>query len=283
MNLRRHMIWLLVTACVAAAPAYSQQTTQLAARAVFSARDLSGVWAKPSGGRGRGRTEELPEKRETEQKTVRPESAWSSEKLPFTAEGRAAFEANKPTGGPRQVKSQVSANDPRDAGNPLGLYRAIEYSGNGRPFEIGTLNGNVVQLLAVGRIWRTIYTDGRPVPKEVATGPFWYGYSVGHWEGDTLVVITQALDERQWLDAWGTPISMEARIEERWRRVATDELQLTITINDPAYYTKPWTSLPESFRRQPKNIEPEEIIYAPIDIQGYNEETLLPSSTTATQ
>jgi hypothetical protein len=276
MDLRRGIVLLSLTACVAALPVHAQQAGKPAAQAATSsAHDLSGVWAKPSGGRDRVQSKVEAARR------VRPDSPWSDQRLPFTAAGRAAFEANIPTGGPRQLKSHVSTNDPRDKGNPLGLYRMLEYSGNGRPFEIGNLHGNVVQLFAVGRVWRTIYTDGRPVPKEVRTGPFWYGHSVGRWEGDTLVVTTQALDERQWLDAWGTPISVEARIEERWRRVAADELQLTITVNDPMYYSKPWTSLAESYRRQAKGVEPEEIIYAPLDIDAYTQEVLLPSSNQA--
>ncbi len=277
MKTHRHLGGLLLAVCVAAAPAHAQQATKTAASATaFSPHDLSGVWGKPGGARGSPDRVNAP-------KTVHPESNWSSEKLPFTAEGRAAFDANKPTGGPRQVKSQLSANDPRDKGNPLGLYRMLQFSSGTRAFEIGTLNGNIVQLFSVGRIWRTIYTDGRPVPEIVAAGPFWYGHSVGKWQGDTLVVITQALDDRQWLDSWGTPISLDARVEERWRRVAPDELQLTITVNDPTYYTKAWTSPPEIFRRVPKGVEPEEIIYAPVDIEGYGQEILAPSAAKGAQ
>ena len=277
MQLHRHMSLLLAAVCMAAAPVYAQQTVRAATpAAAFSPRDLSGVWGKPGGPRG------SPD-RVNEPRIVRPESGWSSEKLPFTAEGRAAFEANKPTGGPRQVKGEMSANDPRDTGNPLGLYRTIQFSSASRAFEFGTLNGNLVQMFSVGRIWRVIHMDGRAVPEQIVAGPFWYGQSVGRWDGDTLVITTQALDGRQWLDSWGTPISLDARIEERWRRVAPDELQLTITVNDPTYYTKSWISLPERFRRQPRDVEVEEIIYAPVDIEGYGREILAPSSNSATR
>jgi hypothetical protein len=277
MSLPRHLGALWLVTCVAALPAHAQQEARPAAPATaFSARDLGGIWSHPGGARDAPARLNAPT-------VVHPESNWSTEKLPFTDAGRTVFEANKPTGGPRQVKGQVSPNDPRDKGNPLGLYRMMQFSGGTRVFEIGSLNGNIVQLFSVGRIFRTIYTDGRPVPDTVAAGPFWYGQSVGRWENDTLVVTTQALDDRQWLDGWGTPISLDARIVERWRRVAPDELQMTITVNDPTYYTKAWTSPPEVFRRAKKGIEPDEIIYAPVDIEGYGREILLPSSNQATQ
>jgi len=252
----------LALATSLAGTVWAQQTT-------YDARDLSGVWARPAGGRYYEGRQEIPD---------RPESEWSGEKLPFTAAGRAAFDANIPTGGPRQVQSRLSPNDLRDQGNPLGLYRAIEYSGNGRSFEIGHLTGKIVQLLSVGRKWRTIYVDGRPVPDMIAAGPFWYGHSVGHWEDDTLVVTTVSLDERQWLDGWGTPISMEARVEERWQRIAADEITLSITVVDTEFYTKPWSSLSFSFVRQDVAIEPLEIIYAPVDVLRYHETILVPSA-----
>ena len=239
--------------------------------AAFNPRDFTGLWAHPGGARDAVARLNAP-------KVERPESNWSTARLPLTPEGRKVFEANKPTGGPRQVKGAVSPNDPRDTGNPLGLYRTMQFTGGTRVVEMGMLNGNLVQLFSVGRIFRTIYTDGRKMPDTVA-GPFWYGYSVGRWEGDTLVVTTQALDDRQWLDGWGTPISIDGRVVEHWKRTAPDELQMTITVEDPTYYTKSWTSdPPEVFRRAKKGIEPDEIIYAPVDIVGYGKEILLPSS-----
>lgn len=250
-----------------AAPALAQN----AGGDSYDRRDFSGVWVKPTGGRG-------PAAQAADAADTRPESTWSQHELPFTDAGREAFLANVPTGGPRQVMSTVSHNDPRDAGNPLGLYRALQYSGNGRYMQFIHAEGMVVQLLSVDRVWRIVYVDGRPVPEYHPTGPFWYGYTVGHWEGDTLVATTISLDERAWLDSWGTPISMEARVEERWERTGPDELTFTITVIDPEFYTEPWTSMPFTFARQRKGIEPFEIISAPIDISFYNEEILAPSA-----
>jgi hypothetical protein len=119
-------------------------------------------------------------------------------------------------------------------------------------------------------VWRTIYVDGRKVPDDIAAGPYWYGYSVGHWENDTLVVTTMALDGRAWLDEWGTPFSDDARIEERWRRVAADKLELRITMRDPATYARTWTSVPIEYKLQ-KGVEPGEIIFSPIDEKAFND------------
>lgn len=201
-----------------------------------------------------------------------PESQWSTERLPFTPSGRAAFEANKPGRGPRRV-TPAQVNDPQNGANPNGLYRTLMYS---RPFEFVQAQGKVVQLFGWGLVWRTIYVDGRPVPDEVAAGPFWLGHSVGHWEGQTLVVNTLALDERAWFDEWGTPISADARIEERWQRIAPDKLQLQVTVRDPAFYTRPWTSTPLVYALQ-KGDGPQEIIFAPMDMQSFDETLREPS------
>jgi hypothetical protein len=132
------------------------------------------------------------------------------------------------------------------------------------------LPGKVVQMFEWAKIWRVIWTDGRAVPEDIPAGPYWYGYSVGKWEGDTLVVQTIALDDRPWLDEWGTPFSSDARIEERWRRTAPNRLELVITVNDPATYSKPWTSDPKVYNLQ-ANGEVLEMIFAPIDEKQFNE------------
>jgi hypothetical protein len=98
---------------------------------------------------------------------------------------------------------------------------------------------------------------------------------VGRWEGDTLVVTTNNVDGRQWLDEWGTPISeYDAVIEERWRRVSEDRLELSITVRDAAVYTRAWTSTVMAYERQPQDSvtgEPIEQIFAPIDETLFNE------------
>ncbi len=95
---------------------------------------------------------------------------------------------------------------------------------------------------------RHIYMDGRELPPQGEPQPFWYGYSVGHWDGDDLVVETNNLrgaDEDSpydaWLDVNGSPYSREAKITERFRRPTLGHLQIDFTIEDPKAYTKPWT------------------------------------------
>jgi hypothetical protein len=262
-------LWLVLLASMAASQAIAQQATKPAAQqAAKSARDLSGVW---------GRVTEGDHYNKVQSSVTFPQSAWSTEMLPFTAKGRAAFDANKPAGGPRQVRSELS-NDPRDKANPGGLYRTLYWSTGARPFEFVQLSGKLIQLYSYGLNWHIIYTDGRPVPDDVAAGPFWYGHSVGKWEGNTLVVNTLALDERAWLDPWGTPISAEARVEERWQRIAQDKLQLQITVRDPAYYTRPWTSAPMIYALQ-KREEPQEMIFAPVDMDHFTRTLLVPASS----
>jgi hypothetical protein len=95
---------------------------------------------------------------------------------------------------------------------------------------------------------RYIYLDGRQLPPQGEPQPWWYGYSVGHWDGDDLVVETNNLrgaDEDSpydaWLDVNGSPHSRQAKITERFRRPTLGHLQIDFTIDDPKAYTKPWT------------------------------------------
>jgi len=86
---------------------------------------------------------------------------------------------------------------------------------------------------------RQIHTDGRSLPNDPL--PSWMGYSVGKWEGDTLVVETNGLNEQAWLDASGHPRSESMRITERYRRRDFGHMDLEITFDDPKYYTRPFS------------------------------------------
>lgn len=213
--------------------------------------DFTGVWLRDSGSGGY------------------PQSQWYPDALPFNENGQAVFEANIPGKGPRQEMPALG-NDPLGQANPPGLYRTLVY---GRPWEfIQAGDDKVVQLFEWGKHWRTIWTDGRDAPEAIAAGPYWYGYSVGHWEGETLVVKTVGLDGRAWLDEWGTPYSDLAEIEERWTRKG-DTMELTLTINDPELYAQPWTSDVKTFALQsPDSLNGElmEQIFAPIDEIEFN-------------
>jgi len=87
---------------------------------------------------------------------------------------------------------------------------------------------------------RQIFTDGRPLPKNDPQ-PWWYGYSVGHWEGDTLVVETTGLRDGGWLDIDGSPQTDAAKITERFRRLNYGTMKIDVTIDDPKAYTAPFS------------------------------------------
>jgi len=97
----------------------------------------------------------------------------------------------------------------------------------------------IVMLYEVETTFRQIFIDGRKPP--VDPSPTWQGYSVGHWDDDTLVIETSGFNDRSWLDARGTPRSEEMRIEERFRRRDYGHMDLTITITDPQTFTRPIT------------------------------------------
>jgi len=87
---------------------------------------------------------------------------------------------------------------------------------------------------------RQIFLDGRPLPNN-DPDPWWYGYSTGKWDGDTLVVQTAGFKPDGWLDINGSPLTEAAKMTERFRRVDYGHLEIAITVDDPKAYTKPWT------------------------------------------
>ncbi len=94
---------------------------------------------------------------------------------------------------------------------------------------------------------RHIYLDGRKLPPQGEPQPWWYGYSVGRWEGDTLVVETNNLRGAEdgpydaWLDVNGSPHSQQAKFTERFRRLNYGQMQVDLTLEDAKAYTKPWS------------------------------------------
>ena len=86
---------------------------------------------------------------------------------------------------------------------------------------------------------RTIFTDGRDLPKD--PNPTWLGYSVGRWEGDTLVITSSGFNDSGWLDSAGHPQTEALRITERLRRRDFGHMDFEITIDDPKVFTKPFT------------------------------------------
>jgi hypothetical protein len=90
--------------------------------------------------------------------------------------------------------------------------------------------------------FRIIYLDGRPHPQNLT--PSYYGHSIGHWEGDTLVVDTVGFNERFWMDRAGSPHTEKLHFMERFTRVDHDTMKYEITIDDPGAYTATWSPAP---------------------------------------
>jgi hypothetical protein len=107
------------------------------------------------------------------------------------------------------------------------------------PWKFLQLPNQVVILYEAFTQFRQIFMDGRVLPKE--PNPTWLGYSIGRWDGNTLVVESNGFNGKAWLDQSGHPATESLQVTERFRRVDFGHMELEITINDPGAYTKPWT------------------------------------------
>ncbi len=92
------------------------------------------------------------------------------------------------------------------------------------------------------RNWRLIYLDGRALPQSDDVTPTYWGYSSGRWDGDTLVVESDAFNERFWFSNGGLPHTEYLRLTEKFSRPDFDTLRYEVTVNDPGTYTRPWSS-----------------------------------------
>ena len=97
----------------------------------------------------------------------------------------------------------------------------------------------LILILNPDLTYRQIFLDGRAL--ETAPNPSWMGYSVGHWDGDTLVVESFGFNDRTWLDHDGHPHTEALRMTERYRRRNFGNLDLDVTLSDPGAYARPWT------------------------------------------
>jgi hypothetical protein len=199
--------------------------------------------------------------------------------LPYTPLGLAALKANKPSGpGVRQVPAALS-NDPLDQCDPMGFPRMELFEL--RTFELVQTANQVIYLNQWYGNWRTIWTDGRELPKD--PDPRWNGYSVGKWVDDyTFVVETVGMNPRSWLDHAGRPHSDALRVEERFHRVDHDNMELTVTIDDPKMYTQPWLGINKfPLHLLPSDFDMPELLCSPIDMAEYNRRisnSVLPST-----
>jgi hypothetical protein len=102
---------------------------------------------------------------------------------------------------------------------------------------------DVIALLTESqRTFRIIYLDGRGHPEDVDDYPEWMGSSMGHWEGDTLVVDTVSINEKTWLDTAGHEHSKDLKMTERFRLADPNTLEMLVTYTDPVFFQKPFTT-----------------------------------------
>jgi len=227
----------------------------------FDPHDLSGIWSRFGPRTDRGNNQggaPFPEA---------GDAGFNNDVPPFTPEGQKMLDAIKPGNGRLLGSPEAAAhpeehigrrravpgrlqNDPTALCTPPGWTRAllITYAA---PVEIIHARDRLIQHVEWYNEWREVYTDGRQLPNEPNI-PRWNGFSVGRWEGDTFIVDSSGFEQNSWVDHFGYPHSGQMRLEERYRRIAPDKLELIMTINDPKVYTKPWVSERKVLRLMPK-------------------------------
>ncbi len=151
----------------------------------------------------------------------------------------------------KELQAQREKNDHRDDPMalcmPAGVPRIETSNSKGdalHPFKIVQTPYLLVLLYetSVNSTFRQVFLDGRKLPDPKDAQPTWLGYSVGHWEGNTLVVETTGFNGRVWLDTGkGHPQTEAGRVIERFTRRDFGHLDLEVTIDDPKAYTKPWS------------------------------------------
>jgi hypothetical protein len=156
--------------------------------------------------------------------------------------------ANIPGGLPfqpwaRELRAQRMANNQKDNPDahclPMGF---MQLHGHPQPRKLVQTPELIVIMYEGNQGLRQIFMDGRPLPKaDDSLQPWWYGYSVGRWEGDTLVVESVGFVEDGWLDVYGSPFTFAGKLIERWRRPDFGHLEIDVTVDDPKAYTKPFT------------------------------------------
>jgi len=131
---------------------------------------------------------------------------------------------------------EVAYIDPHTHCMPPNFPRAWAFPESEKIFQTPT---QLVILHEFNASYRQIFFDGRKLPGDML--PTWNGYSVAHWEGETLVVESAGYRDDSWLDTVGNFFSSEARLTERIRRPNFGALDIDVTVNDPKVFTKPWT------------------------------------------
>jgi hypothetical protein len=149
--------------------------------------------------------------------------------LPLTDYGREVL---------KKRMARNSKDNPEASCLPMGI---MQFWTQGFPRKFVQTPRLLVVLYEASSGLRQIFMDGRPLPPKDEPQPWYYGYSSGKWDGDTLVVETNNLRDDGWLDIVGSPLTDQAKLTERFRRVSFGRMEIDITVDDPKAYTKPWT------------------------------------------
>jgi hypothetical protein len=195
--------------------------------------DFTGIWNNgfpgipPGGGLGRGGPQ-LPADGSPPLASFFNVGAGFPEGLPFQPWAKAELDRRR---------ADNDKDNPDAHCLPMGLLQFHEHI---QPRKIVHTKDLMVIVYEANYGLRQIFTDGRKLPGNDPT-PWWYGYSAGHWEGDTLVAETVGLRDGGWLDIWGSPLTDKAKITERFSRPKYGQMIIDVTIDDPKAYTKPFT------------------------------------------
>ena len=203
-----------------------------------------------------------------------------SESPQFTPLGQERFKLNKP----EATFTVARTNDPVvRMCDPQGFPRNMLFEMRGVPvgemlrMTFASLPGRMIVLTQWQQVWRQIWTDGRALPANVggrqqnARDPRYFGYSVGHWQADNVFVVdTVGLADGMWLNKFGYPHTVETHIQERYTRSDHNNLQHTITVDDPKLYVKPFVLSTNYFKWLPdQGLDQHEQLCIPSQVMEY--------------
>lgn len=172
--------------------------------------DLSGVWDPTGNGH------------------LRDIAAGMKEEVPFQPWAKKVFD--------ERATGAHSKEDPDANCLPQGVPKI---NAAPAPWKVIQTKDNIAIIYEAFNLWRQIFMDGRQRAADL--NPSWHGYSLGKWEGDTLVVDTVGFNGKAWLDQLGRPTTDKLHVTERFRRKDFGHMEIQVTIDDPGAYTKPWT------------------------------------------
>jgi hypothetical protein len=211
--------------------------------------DLSGLWGRGGGGQ-RGAAGPAAAAGQRGQRGQRGQGAPAQPPLPPDGIPIATF-GNAGQGfkddlpfqpWAKELMNKRRADNSKDNPDALCLPMGfMQFHNHPEPRKMIQTPGVLVIIYEANHGLRQIFTDGRTLPNKEDIEPWYYGYSIGRWEGDTLVVESTGFTDLQWLDVRGSPMTDQAKVIERFRRPNFGNLEIEITVDDPKAYTKPWT------------------------------------------